>query len=370
MQDKEIILLKQRKKELELRLSQLNSKQQATKTLLNSVYGAFGSKHSLIGDDDIASSITLTGQSAIRKSRDIFAQFFTERTGITDEDIIEDHLVAGDTDSLFVSMAGMGVNFFEDGKVTKEGYEIVSDFQKYLNVKIKEWSEKTLLSRDNRLEFKREAIADVGVFTQKKRYVIHILDNKGIPCDKWKYVGVEIVQASITKFIKKYIKDIIHNIIISKDSIKIDNMFNQSKIDFCSTDVSNIATTKGISNLEKYAEKCDELRTCKGMPINAKAAYYYNYFLKEFNIENIYEPINSGDKLKIVYVKEPNVYNISVIGYKSKLPKEFLQVFEVDYDKMFSKTIYPVVKRFYSTMDWQFSEPNEQFKNKLENLFS
>ena len=354
---------------LKLKIEQLTTKQQVIKIFINSVYGAFGSKMSLIGDDDIASSITLTGQAAIKKSRDIFSKFFTEKTGIVDEDIIDTKLVAGDTDSLFVSMAGMGIEFFKDKKVTKDGYDIVSEFQQYLNVNIKDWSQKSLLSTDNRLEFKREAIADVGVFTQKKRYVIHILDNKGIPCDKWKYVGVELVQASVSKYVKKHIKDIIHNIIMSKNVKQIDGMFNQSKIDYSNAEISEVATTKGISNLEKYSDKCEDLKTCKGMPINAKAAYFYNYFLKFFEIENIYEPINSGDKMKIVYIKEPNPYNISVIGYKSKMPKEFLSVFEVDYDKMFNKSIYPVVKRFYSTMDWPFSELNEQSKNNLQDFF-
>ena len=355
--------------EVELKISQLNTQQQAIKIFINSVYGAFGSKHSLIGDDEIASSITLTGQSVIKKSRDIFSNFFMEKTGITDLDVVDRYLIGGDTDSLYISMAGMRIDFFKNQKVTEAGYLIVDEFQKYLNDKISEWSGNTLLSIDNRLEFKREVIADVGVFTQKKRYVVHILDKEGIPCDKWKYVGIELVQSSISKFVKRYIKDIVHNTILHKNSKMIDNMFNETKIQFEAANVVDISITKGISNLEKYSELCDGLSTCKGMPINAKAAYYYNYFLKEFDVEHIYEPINSGDKIKIVYIKTPNVYNISVLGYKGKFPKEFLKHFEVDYEKMFNKLIYPVVERFYSTMDWQFADPNEQFKNNLEDFF-
>ncbi len=356
--------------DLELKISQLNTQQQAIKIFINSVYGAFGSKYSLIGDDDIASSITLTGQAVIKKSRDIFSDFFTHKTNINDPDIIDKHLVAGDTDSLYVSMANMGVKMFENNKVTEDGYKLVDEFQNFLNDNVKKWSEEILLSVDNRLEFKREVIADVGVFTQKKRYVVHILDKEGIPCDKWKYVGVEIVQASISNFIKKHIKDIVHNTILHKDMKMIDDMFNKTKEAFENANIIDISITKGISDLDKYAQRCDGITTCKGMPINAKAAYYYNYFLEEFKIQNIYEPIKSGDKIKIVYIKKPNFYDISVLGYKGKFPKEFLNHFEVDYEKMFSKIIQPIVERFYSTMDWKFSDPNEQFKNNLEDFFA
>lgn len=355
--------------DIELKLSQLDTQQQSIKIFINSVYGAFGSKYSLIGDDDIASSITLTGQSVIKKSRDIFSDFFKLKTGNDDFDTMDRYLIGGDTDSLYISMAGMNVNFFDGKKVTKEGYKIVEEFQKYLNSKVDEWAKNTLLSTDNRLEFKREVIADVGVFTQKKRYVVHILDKEGIPCDKWKYVGVEIVQASISKFVKNYIKDIVHKIIMTKDVKMIDKLFNQSKIDFENASIFDIAITKGISNLEKYADKCDGLNTCKAMPINAKAAYYHNYLLNEFGVSNKYEPIHSGDKLKICYVKSPNPYNIKVIGFKNKFPKEFLEVFEIDYELMFNKIVYPIVQRFYSTMDWDFSDPNEQQKTSLENIF-
>ena len=45
------------------------------KILINSCYGYMGNKHAPIGDDDIASSVTLTGQAVIKYSNELIKEF-------------------------------------------------------------------------------------------------------------------------------------------------------------------------------------------------------------------------------------------------------------------------------------------------------
>ena len=55
-------------------------------------------------------------------------------------------------------------------------------------------------------------MCDVGVFLQKKRYVIHVLDDEDIPTNKFKYTGVEVVRSTMPAPIKPYVKKIIETV--------------------------------------------------------------------------------------------------------------------------------------------------------------
>ena len=60
----------------------------------------FGNKHSPIGDDDIASSITLSGQAVIKQSNILAKNYLKEKTNISDDYFKHnDPVVYNDTDS-------------------------------------------------------------------------------------------------------------------------------------------------------------------------------------------------------------------------------------------------------------------------------
>lgn len=86
----------ERKQYLKNKIDQLNAKQLCIKIFINSVYGYFGNKQAPIGDDDIASSITLTGQSIIKEASNIAEQYVYSQTGQPVKDIT----VLSDTDSV------------------------------------------------------------------------------------------------------------------------------------------------------------------------------------------------------------------------------------------------------------------------------
>lgn len=92
-----------RKLFLETKITQLNAKQQSIKIFINSCYGYFGNKHAPIGDDDIASSITLTGQAVIKQARDIAKIYISKHSNITDTKTLETVAIYGDTDSVVAS---------------------------------------------------------------------------------------------------------------------------------------------------------------------------------------------------------------------------------------------------------------------------
>ena len=357
-------------KKIKNKIDQLDTKQQAIKIFLNSTYGATANKFCPIGDMDIAESITLTGQAVAKEAREIFKRFVTQEIGITDPVELNKGLIAGDTDSVYLSLFQLVKDFSINGKITKEAYKVAEKLEKYLNENIKLWSRQTLNTIDSRFEFKRESMCDYGVFLEKKRYVLHVLDKEGIVCDDWKYTGVEVVTTKMPKSVKPYIKKIIQNLIMTKSETITNKIFKESYDTFLNMNIDEISQVSGIRNLEKYEQLSNGFSTYKGTPFHVKAAYFYNLLIEEFGISNKYEKIISGDKIKLFYVEQPNKYGISAIAYKNRYPEEFKNIFKPDMEEMFEKDMYKCIGRFYKVMNWIPRKPTDQLIFTLDDILS
>ena len=365
---------KNKTQKLKFIIDQLDAKQLCIKVFINSIYGYFGNKNAPFGDDDIASSITLTGQSVIKTSNELLKKYIKQKTGIDDEKTLNSIVVYNDTDSSYISVKPLidnGLTFTdESGKLTKEFYGEVQNIEDFLNDEIKVWGAKALNSKDCRFVFKREMIADVGIFLQKKRYVIHVLDDEGIPMDKYKYTGVEVVRSTMPDAIKPHVKNIIETMLKTRSISETNKALDTTYKIFKDLPVEDITFVSGLKGYEKYAAQCDGWKTAKGMPIHARSAYYHNMILKKLGIENKYETISSGDKVRYFYVQQPNPYNLSSIAYKYYYPEEFKKIFHADVDKMFEKNLYAVIERFYDNVNWTPKQPGAAVQCDLFDLLS
>ena len=360
--------------ELKYEVERLNTEQMVIKILVNSCYGYMGNKRAPIGDDDIASSVTLTGQAVIKQSNVFIKQFLKqELPDISDHDL-EECIVYNDTDSGYISIAPLvdaGIIKFWDGKdVHEETYTKIQEIEDYLNENINRWAEKAILTQDSRFVFKRECIADVGVFLQKKRYVMHILDDEGIKEDKFKYTGVEVVRTTMPNAIKPYAKGIIETMLTTQSLQATNKILNESYDTFKSLSPEEISFVMGVKNYDKYAPQCNGFNTCKGMPIHVKSSYFYNQMLDKLNTGNKYESITSGDKVRYMYVEQPNKYGLDTMGFKYDFPIEFADTFKPDYEKMFEKILFESIKRFYDNIGWVIRKPSNNVQTELFDLFA
>jgi len=359
---------------LKARAARLDTKQLVIKILINSLYGVFGNKHASFGDDEIASSVTLTGQAIIKQSNEFIRDFVSaEIPDITPAER-DKTIIYNDTDSCFVSIQpyvdrGM-ITFSEDGQVHDTTYNKLDDIEEFLNSNINTWVRNKLLSNDPRFNFKREKICDVGCFLQKKRYVLRILDDEGVKVNKFKYTGVEVVRSTMPGTIKPYAKKIIETMLNNRSRTETNELLNKAYDKFKTLSAEEIAFVTGIKNYEKYASHCNDLSTVKGMPVHVKSAYYHNYINKELGTDNKIEDITSGDKIRYVYLQKPNKYNIESIGFKNQYPVEYAEVFNVDYEKMFEKILFNTISRFYESVDWQIRKPTDNVQTELFDLFS
>jgi len=353
---------------------QLDSKQLAQKIYINATYGAFGNKNNPLGDDDIASSVTLTGQEVIKFAGEVAKKFVKENVPHITEQENNDVVVYGDTDSIYVTLDNIVQNgtLFSNkpGKISKEFYDKVKELGDKLNNEIKIWGERELFSEDSRFVFKREAIADNGVFLQKKRYIIHVLDIEDIPCNKYKYVGVDVVRSTIPSAVKPYIKDIIETMLSTQDYSKTNILINKVWEIFKTLPIESIATVSNLNNYEVREQLCKGFEIAKGTPHHIKAAIFYNRLIERLQLTNKYEKISSGDKIRLLQVQTPNKYNIQKIAYKDYYPEEFKQFFEPDYELIFEKTVLAAIERLYENVRWELQRPGSLVQSNIFDLFS
>lgn len=353
-------------KETQLKMTYCDTLQYTLKILLNSIYGTFANKHSSLMDIDNAMSITMTGQSVARAGGYILDDYVREHYGVN-----ETITKYGDTDSVYVSIESVLKKLNiplvgEDGKVSAAAHEIVDALDKYVNEEILNWARKELFSLDPRYVFKREIISDVGIFLQKKRYILHVLDEEGVATDKFKYTGIELVRSTTPKKVKKLIEHVIKTSLLTQDVKKANEAYRTGYEQFCELHPNDIAARTSINNLEKYTEGASLYKFKKGTPSHVKGAIAYNMLIKELRVADRYEAIESAQKVKKVYC-DKNKYGLDAICYVSELPAEF--GLKVDWDKMFAKLVTQPTERLYEAIGWHLPEIGKEVQTDLFELF-
>lgn len=353
-------------KETQLKLTYYNTLQYTLKILLNSIYGTFANKHSSLMDIDHAMSITVTGQNVSKAGGYILDDFVNKKYGVKNS--ITKY---GDTDSLYVSinpvLQNLDIPLTIDGQINPAVHDIVNELDKHVNEEILNWARKELFSDDPRYVFKREVISDVGIFLQKKRYILHVLDEEGVPLDKFKYTGIELVRSTTPKKVKAFIEDVIKTSLLT-ENVKTSNEVYRSCYDkFQQLDPNDIAARTSINNLEKYTQGASLYKYKKGTPSHVKGAIAYNLLIKELKIDDKYEEIQTGQKVKKLYCAK-NKYGLDAISYPATLPAEFL--LNVDFDRMFNKLVTQPVERLYEAIGWRLPVIGKEIQTDLFDLFS
>ena len=360
------------KKKLEQKIQDLDTEQNVYKLILNSIYGVFAQKYSPLFDIDHSASVTLTGQSVIKKASDIVYEYALNK-GFNCRK--EEIFIYGDTDSNYISINGLlkhfNIDFLDKNKnITKEAFNVIDEIDNKINLDIIEWSKKVHNSLDPRFVFKRETICDKAVFLEKKMYILHIIDKEGHkPKEPFLYKGIELARSSMSNEVKTLIKNIVESVVLSENKTDSDSVFIDSYKKYKEMDVVCISKRQKVSDINKYQAKSDGFRTVKGCPIHVKASIYFNNLLKEYDIENIYEKITNGSKVKMFYV-DKNKYNLSVISFLDNYPDVLLKDIKPDYEKMFKKIVYPPIERLYKCIGWNPPSLTCNYTTDLKKLFS
>ena len=99
--------------------------------------------------------------------------------------------------------------------------------------------------------------------------------------------------------------------------------------------------------------------------MHVRGALLYNNEVRTKSLTNKYELIKDGDKIKFVYLKEPNHIRENVMAFNGRLPSEFDLHKFVDYDTMFNKSFIEPLNTITSSLNW-----NTRPVASLEGLFA
>jgi len=344
------------------RISSLNSQQMAAKILMNSLYGASGNIHFRWHDKRIAEGITMTGQYVIRYVAKRLNEFLNKACKTKDID----YSFYSDTDSTYITLG----KFVEQNFPNKSNKEISMLLDKFCETALSKVIDKALediFSYTNvyqkKLSFKREVIADSGVWLAKKRYALNVYDSEGVIYEKpkLKVQGMEIVRSSTPASVRSTLKESV-NIVLTKDEQTLREYVEAIESKWHNLSPPDIAFPRTANNVTEYKDSGSIYR--KGTPIHVKGALMYNHLLVTKNLEQKYEEIRDSDKIKFVYLKKQNPLGINVITFRSEIPPEFRLNEYVDYDMMFSKAYLEPLQSLLNVVGWSVKE-----EATLEGLF-
>ena len=339
-------------KALEKEIARCNNIQMAKKISLNSAYGAIGNQYFRYYKLANAEAITLSGQVSIRWIEGKMNGYLNNL--LKTEDV--DYVIASDTDSIYLNMGPLVTQFF--GNKSGDKNAIVTILDKICQDKLEPFIEKSyqeladyVSAYDQKMQMKRENIADRGIWTAKKRYILNVWDSEGVRYEdpKLKVMGIESVKSSTPAPCRKMLKDAFHILMTGTEDDMI-SFIDKCRDEFKSLPPESIAFPRSVSDVEKY--KSHTSIYSKGTPIHCRGALLFNYYVKKNKLDNKYSLINNGEKIKFIYLKKPNPIHENVISFIQDFPHEFGLDKYIDRDLQFEKSFLEPLKTILDSIGW------------------
>ena len=334
-----------------------NMYQMARKISLNSAYGALANQYFRFFDVRIAEAITKSGQLSIRWVEKCMNMYLN---GILGSDNT-DYVIAADTDSIYVNMDDLVNKVFN---TSVDNTKIVDFLDKACEREIEPFIEKSygelaeyMNAYQQKMVMKREVIADKGIWTAKKRYILNVHDSEGVRYDepKLKVMGIECVRSSTPSSCREMIRNAL-SVIMNSNEKTVQKFISDFRDKFSTLSSGEVAFPRTVRYLTKYYDSV--YRYKKSTPIQVKGSLLYNEILNENGLSKVYPKIGEGEKIKFLYLKEPNPLQDKVISFIEDLPNEFGLNKYIDYDTQFNKAFLEPVKTILDAIGWEHEKIN------------
>jgi DNA polymerase elongation subunit (family B) len=339
-------------KTLEKEIARCNNIQMARKIQLNSAYGAIGNQYFRYYKLANAEAITLSGQVSIRWIENKVNGYLNKL--LKTEEV--DYVIASDTDSIYLNMGPLVTKFF--GNRTDDKNAIVSILDKICQDKLEPFIEQSyqnladyVSAYDQMMFMKRENIAERGIWTAKKRYILNVWNSEGVQYNepKLKMMGIEAVKSSTPAPCRQMIKDGLKLMMNGTEDNVID-FIEECRVKFRSLPPEEIAFPRTASDIRKYHSSSDIYT--KGTPIHCRGALLFNHYVKQKKLTNKYSLISNGEKIKFLYLKKPNIIQENIISFIQDFPRELGLDKYIDYDLQFEKSFVEPLKSILDAIGW------------------
>ena len=344
---------KKKTKDLEKEIARCNNIQMARKIQLNSAYGSVGNQYFRYFKLANAEAITLSGQVAIRWIENKLNQYLNKILKTKEVD----YVIASDTDSVYLNMGSLVETVYKGREKTTQS--IISFLDKVCKVELEKYIEgcyqelaEYVNAYDQKMQMKRENIAERGIWTAKKRYILNVWDSEGVRYEepKLKMMGIEAVKSSTPAPCRKMIKDGL-KLMMSGTEDDVIKFIDQCKKEFKKLPPEQIAFPRTASDVRKY-HSSSTIYAHK-TPIHIRGALLFNHYIKEKKLTNKYSLIGNGEKIKFVYLKKPNIIQENIISFIQDFPKELGLDKYIDYELQFEKSFIDPLKSILDAIGWK-----------------
>jgi len=356
---------KTKNKELVKEIARCNNIQMARKIQLNSAYGAIGNQYFRYFKLANAEAITLSGQVSINWIMNKVNAYLNKILKSVDVD----YVIASDTDSLYVNMGPLVESVYKGREKTTQSVVSFLDkvcqveFEKYIENSYKELAE-YVNAYEQKMIMKRECIAERGIWTAKKRYILSVWDSEGVRYEesKLKIKGIEAIKSSTPAPCRKMLKESF-NILMNGTEDDMIKFIDQCREEFKSLPPEQIAFPRTASDVRKYHSSSNIY--APKTPIQVRGALLFNHYVKQKNLTNKYSLINNGEKVKFIFLKKPNIIQENVISFIQQFPTELGLDKYIDYELQFEKAFLDPLKTILNIIGWK-----EEKTVNLESFFA
>jgi DNA polymerase elongation subunit (family B) len=346
-------------------ISKYNNIQMARKIQLNSAYGAIGNEYFRYFRIENAEAITLSGQLSIRWIEKKMNEYINRILKTGDKD----YVIAIDTDSIYLNLGDLVQSVFKGRETPDE--KIVGFLDKICQVELEPFIEgcyeelaKYVNAYAQKMNMKRENIANRGFWTVKKRYVLNVWDSEGVRYKepKMKICGMETQRSSTPSYFRDKLYEA-YKIIINGTNDDLITFIDKIKTDSKKQSYVDVASPRGCNNLEKYRSYSSVYKPAT--PIAVRGALLYNHYVREHKITNRFPIIQEGEKIKFIYLKTPNPIGENVISFFQSIPPEFGLEKYIDYTLQFEKSFLEPLKSVLECIGWDYER-----RGTLSSFFS
>ena len=315
----------------------------------------------------VATAITTAGQLSIRWIEKGINEYLNKILQTKEQD----YVLASDTDSVYITFDRLVDKLFEEGTETRK---IISFLDKVASEKLEPFIDKsytslaeTMNAYSQKMNMKREVIADKAIWTAKKRYILNAWDIEGVRFKdpQLKIMGIEAVKSSTPAPCREKIKEAL-KIIMNGDEESLNSFIQNFRTEFMSLPPEDIAYPRSCNGVKKFAG--ESTLFASGAPIHVKGAILYNHLVRKQKLQNKYPLILEGDKIRFLHLRQPNIFQSTAFSFITSVPKELDIRSKIDYDVQFEKSFVEPLKFITDKIDWNIDTGYGE-QGSLEDFF-